>query len=70
MTFQARYSGPCAADCGHWIQPGDLIRGAGDSHTDGYVHAVCPADDLTVARTPCPRCFQVPAANGLCGCDS
>lgn len=69
MSLMARYSSPCEADCGHRIQPGDLIRGAGDSHADGYVHVVCPAPALEVARTPCVGCFQVPAANGSCGCD-
>lgn len=70
MSFMARYSGPCENDCGRRIEPGDLIRGAGESHTDGYVHAVCPLEaELTPTRPPCLRCFTVPAANGACLCD-
>lgn len=72
MSFPAHYPGPCAHRCEHGIQPGDDILAT--AAWPGYVHArECPdpvlADDLTVSRTPCGSCFQVPATNGACGCE-
>lgn len=66
-AFLARFQSRCLA-CEQAIHEGDPAR-----WTEGreVVHAGCPepADPLTVERTPCPSCFQVPAANGTCGCE-
>lgn len=63
--FEAKFPGSCDA-CDEDIKVGDVIHSHG---TTGYAHVVCPDPVPVVERTPCADCFQVPAANGLCGCD-
>ncbi|VXB83114.1 conserved hypothetical protein [Aeromicrobium sp. 9AM] len=63
MTLMARYSGECP-ECGERWSAGDLIRADEDK---AWKHAVCPTPRPTAA--PCASCFQIPAANGACGCD-
>lgn len=50
--------------CGEGIVEGERIRADGEG---GWVHEDCSADEPVKPRA-CPECFQVPAANGSCGC--
>lgn len=68
MTFTAKYSGRCAADCGHPITPGDTVE-----YVDGeLVHDGCtPAAAAEVEREAhpvCPLCWTEEAVNGACAC--
>lgn len=60
-VFEARYSGRCGV-CDGGIQPGQMATFVEDE----IAHAECPTP--TILADPCPRCFQIPAANGECGC--
>lgn len=66
MTFNARYSGRCAADCGEQITPGDEVE-----FVDGQlVHEGCTPTPQ-VERDPrpvCLECFTESALNGACAC--
>lgn len=70
-VFVARFTSRCAG-CDEPIEPGDDARAS----TSGWVHADCDPPEPAPARAPrpteppCDRCFQIPAANGACGCDS
>jgi hypothetical protein len=80
-VFTAQYPGTCGG-CGSEIDAGDLVFYDGDTLVGD---ACCAgADDLSVeakstiaqvmprgktAKDKCPRCFQIPASNGACGCD-
>ena len=70
-TLTARFRSRCAA-CDNPIEPGTDARASGDG---GWLHADCDAPEPADARAPrptapaCGLCFQVPAANGVCGCD-
>jgi hypothetical protein len=64
----ARYPGECP-ECGEDIEPGDMIES--DSSGDDWRHVECPSItplEKAVANT-CPKCYQVRAANGTCGCE-
>lgn len=66
MAFEAKYNSGCLA-CEGWIRPGDWVKWA-----DGdVIHAECDVytDDMRPAPAACPKCFIVPALNGICGCD-
>lgn len=66
MTFTAKYSGRCAADCGDPIDPGDAVE-----YVDGQlVHDGCnpPAEVEREARPVCSHCFTEIALNGACSC--
>lgn len=66
MTFVAKYSGRCAAECGDPIAPGAAV-----AYIDGaLVHDGCiPADEVERAPRPtCPDCFTEIALNGACSC--
>lgn len=59
-TFAARYVGPCAADCGVWIKPGDDVTYVDDE----LMHADCADGDSSAQAAvrqpdPCPRCWTV-----------
>jgi len=59
-TFAARYGGPCAAECGSRIYPGDDVEYVDDE----LVHADCADDPPAAARPappPCPACWTVHA---------
>jgi hypothetical protein len=62
-TFEARYPGRCGI-CDERIHVGDEVGYVDDE----IAHAKCPHP--TALAEPCPRCFMVPAANGVCGCDA
>lgn len=62
MTFPARYPGSCGV-CDEPIRPGDEATYVEDE----IAHATCPTP--VAMAEPCPRCFMVPANNGVCGCD-
>lgn len=65
-TFAARFRSGCLA-CGETIHEREDVKWA-----DGNViHADCLILDESSRPVPptCPKCFMVPAANGLCGCD-
>ncbi|WP_295851255.1 hypothetical protein [uncultured Microbacterium sp.] len=66
MTFTAKYSGRCAADCGDPIAPGDAVEYVDDQ----LVHEGClPAPVVERAPRPvCPECFTETAVNGACSC--
>lgn len=58
MTFEARYGGRCAADCGDPIRPGDDVQYIADE----LVHAECaPTAPPRPERAPCPTCYLVHA---------
>jgi hypothetical protein len=59
----AAFEGECV-DCGEDIEPGQDIRY--DSDEDGWAHASHWEKDTK--PSVCPKCFQIPAANGECGC--
>lgn len=67
VVFVARYRSTCD-HCGDHIQPGDDCTWSDDQP----VHADC-TDRTTPPTvwetTPCSGCWQVPARNGICGCD-
>jgi len=70
-VFTARFRSRCAA-CDETIEPGADARASGHG---GWLHADCDQPEQAEHRprpTPpaCGRCFQIPAANGVCGCDS
>lgn len=71
-VFTARFRSRCA-DCDETIEPGTDARASGHG---GWVHADCDPPEPTEVRPErpaapaCGRCFQLPAANGVCGCDS
>ena len=62
-TFQARYSGPCAAECGVHIAAGDEVRFVDDE----LMHAGCadredqPDQGSARRETPCSECHMVHA---------
>ncbi|HET7326978.1 MAG TPA: hypothetical protein VFJ14_06780 [Nocardioidaceae bacterium] len=60
--FEARYPGHCGV-CDEPIRPGTLAT----YEDDEIAHAICP--EPVALPDPCPRCFQIPASNGRCGCD-
>lgn len=65
-TWPAKYDGYCLA-CEEKIYEGDMVKWA-----DGTViHADCSVYDDRMVEVPptCPRCHEVPAVNGTCGCD-
>jgi hypothetical protein len=62
---EAAFEGECV-DCGEDINPGDSIRY--DSDEDGWAHASHWEGQGPHKTTVCTTCFQVPAANGTCGC--
>ena len=68
MTFKAKYDGRCG-ECSEVIREGDLLE-----WEDGeVVHAGCHqygGNPAMPARPTCSKCWQVPAANGECGCES
>lgn len=59
--FEARYGGPCAADCGQRIEPGEDVTYVDDE----LLHADCAERDAEVDRRstkpekPCPSCWTV-----------
>lgn len=61
-VFEARYGGRCGV-CDEQIKPGDQATYVDDE----IAHAACP-EPVALAE-PCPRCYMVPATNGVCGCD-
>jgi hypothetical protein len=64
-AFAARFSGPCAADCGEPIRAGDEITIRPD---DGqWQHATCADNPPTPHREPdpCPSCWTVHAGECL-----
>lgn len=61
--LEAQFAGECPA-CGQCYEAGRLITPL----PGGWGHYSCPADPLTVDRTPCPQCFQVPSVTGKCAC--
>jgi hypothetical protein len=62
MTFEARFPGICANECGTRIQAGDSIV-----FLDGeYAHAVCAR--AAEKRPTCTTCFMEIAMNGACTC--
>jgi len=69
-VFTARFRSTCA-DCDENIEPGTDARASGHG---GWIHADCDqpeqAAELSarVQLPACGRCFQIPAANGVCGC--
>lgn len=70
-VFMAEYDGRCVA-CDDSIVPGEDIRAT----DDGYVHADDQCERVVTGgphrnrpQLPCVRCFQIPAVNGVCGCD-
>jgi Fe-S cluster biogenesis protein NfuA len=81
-VFTARYPGTCGG-CGSEIDAGDTVFYDGDTLVgDGC----CAGDSTlsaeartTIAQVMprgksvkdrCSKCFQIPASNGACGCDS
>jgi hypothetical protein len=72
MSFKAKYDGWCS-ECGEPIREGDELEWGDEGRV---VHAECLPDAQSVKnarlgldRPACPKCFQIPAANGQCGCD-
>ena len=66
MAFIAKYDGRCTA-C-----KGDIYEGDSLDFADGsVVHSDCLPDAMReeVPRPTCPKCWQVIAANGACGCE-
>lgn len=61
MSFKASYNGWCS-ECHEPIYQGDQLEWGDESRV---VHADC----LPEVEAACPRCFQIPARNGECGCD-
>jgi len=60
-TFEAKYYGHCAGECGNPINPSDLIYyGEGDV----LMHAGC-TERVERPEVICERCFLVKP----CGCD-
>lgn len=51
-TFPARYKGPCAADCGSLIEPGEDVRYLDDE----LVHADCDGKREMPWVAVCPKC--------------
>lgn len=62
-SFEAMYPGTCAV-CDGAIKVGQL---ATFTVMDEIAHVICP--EVAPPKPPCDKCFMVPAANGLCGCD-
>lgn len=65
MSLTAQFNTLCGA-CEEWIRPGDDIQVSptGTTHADCDPHVV--VENL---KAPCDKCWQIPACNGLCGCD-
>lgn len=82
--FNARYAGRCTS-CGTPFEIGaalfytddDALAGqeccGGEEEPRTAPLDVVPADRVMprgrVAGDRCSRCFQIPASNGVCGCD-
>lgn len=71
IIFAARFRSRCPA-CDETIEPGTDARASGDG---GWIHADCDYQPGMEPRTRpdmpvCTRCWMVPAANGVCGCDA
>lgn len=70
MTFIAKYDGTCAG-CGEPISEGDRLEWADGPNGGRAVHEDC-TEDLALAkdttRPTCPKCWQLVAVNGACGC--
>lgn len=64
--FEAQYDIYCLA-CEERIFTGDQVKWADGS----VIHAECMIldENFQQVRPACPKCFQVPASNGECGCD-
>jgi hypothetical protein len=56
-TFEARYPGTCAADCGQRIHPGQNVTYVDEQ----LVHATCADHPPPARREPavCPSCWTV-----------
>lgn len=72
-VFTAQYLTDCSG-CDEPICPGEDARSDGEG---GWVHAddqcervVTGAPHRNRPVMPCVGCFQIPASNGVCGCDS
>ncbi len=68
-AFEAKYPGLCGV-CDDHIRVGERCQYLDeDSRAVGVSigHVTCRAPE--VLPDPCARCFMVPAANGVCGCD-
>lgn len=62
-TFALEHGATCKG-CLGWMEPATLARYVDDQ----LVHAgECPeVRELKVERAPCPSCFIVPPASGVC----
>jgi len=73
-VFTAQYLTDCSG-CDEPICPGEDARSDGQS---SWVHADDQCERAVTgaphrdrpAAIACTRCFQLPASNGACGCDS
>ena len=63
--FTARYNGRCPA-CGEVITAGENLTWRDDE----AVHHGCADREEPPPRPTCPKCWQVVAVNGECGCDA
>lgn len=71
QPFHAVWPGRCAG-CGSSFEAGTLIE---PDDSGGYTVDDCAGckeaiAQLTPKHPPCANCFQIPAANGTCGCDA
>lgn len=66
MSFRAKYDGFCH-ECRESIAEGDRL----DWSEGQVVHEDCLPDAVKdeAPRPTCPKCWQVIASNGACGCD-
>lgn len=73
-VFTAEYQSHCEA-CDDPIVPGEDCRSDGYG---GWIHADDGCERAATgsphrdrpASIACTRCFQIPASNGACGCDT
>jgi len=66
VSFTAKYTGTCAADCGYRIREGDQVEYVEDQ----LMHVDCPDAIAPITRAVCPECFTETAVNGACSCAS
>lgn len=67
-AYVARFPGTCAV-CEDRFDAGESITHS--PFVGGWCHADCVHGDRDDApKAMCTRCFQIPATNGTCGCET
>lgn len=65
MSFEAKYHGHCANDCGDRIEPGDQVEYIGDELVHGHCDLPDDPDEPTRNERRCPDCFTIHAGECL-----